>query len=144
MLDEARRWLIEADTEERSARMLREGGIPSRAVSHARQAVEHALKAAVIELQREKAPKIHSLFMLAEQICEELPNEIHNAVKDLDPHYLTSRYPSELVPQPSDYFDESDADRALAQMALVLDWVREQLPDEEEDEEAADESPEAS
>jgi hypothetical protein len=147
MIDEARRWLVEADVEERTARIVAEAGIPSRAVSHARQAVEHALKAAVIELQREEAPKIHSLFRLAEQVCEELPDEIRDAVKDLDPHYLTSRYPSDLVPQPSEYFDESDAERALGKMALVFDWVREQLPEEEEaddeDGDAADESREA-
>jgi hypothetical protein len=53
-------------------------------------------------------------------------------VKDLDPHYLTSRYPSELVPQPTDYFDETDAERALAKMDLVLAWVRQQLPQDEE------------
>lgn len=132
MLDEARRWLIESDTEERTAWVVAEAGIPSRAVSHARQAVEHALKATVIELQRQEAPKIHSLFRLAEQVCEELPDEIRDAVKDLDPHYLTSRYPSDLVPQPTDYFDENDAERALAKMDLVLTWVREQLPEEEE------------
>jgi uncharacterized protein len=131
MLDEASRWLREAETQKRAAEAMAEAGIPNQAMFNARQALEVALKAAVLELRREEPPRTHSLGELLALMDDDPPEQIEVAVKALDPHYITTRYPTEAVPSPTSYYDEKDAARALAQMDLVFDWVREKLPGED-------------
>ncbi|MBD3293668.1 MAG: HEPN domain-containing protein [Armatimonadia bacterium] len=154
MLDEALRWLREAETQKRAAETMAEAGIWNQAMFNARQTIELLLKAAVLELCREEPPRTHSLGELLGLVDDDPPDQIEAAVKALDPHYIMTRYPTEAIPSPTSYYDEEDAARALEQMGLVFEWVCEQLPEEEEanggetamdgeSAEAAEESPEA-
>ncbi len=147
MLEKTRLWFTEAQTQKRAAEAMAEAGIYNQSMFNARQAVELILKAAVLELQREERPRTHSLGELLALVDDDPPEQIEAAVKALDPHYIMTRYPTEAIPSPTSYYEEEDAARALEQMDLVFDWVREQLPEEEEadgeDVEATDEDPEA-
>jgi len=132
MLEKTRLWFTEAETQKRAAEAMAEAGIYNQSMFNARQAVELILKAAVLELRREEPPRTHSLGELLALIDDDPPGEIEAGVKALDPHYILTRYPTEVVPSPTSYYDEEDATRALEQMGLVFDWVCEQLPEEEE------------
>jgi len=138
MMDKTRDWLTEMRTARQMAQLAMDAGLYSQAILNARQAVELALKAAVLELGRAEPPWTHSLGALVAGICEEVPEEIDSAAKELDPYYITTRYPTEVVPSPTHYYNERDAAQVLRTMALVLDWVRTLLPEDEES--AAEES----
>jgi len=129
MLDKTRDWLRESETQKRAAEAMAEAGIHSQAVFHARQAVELALKAATLQLDREEPPRTHSLVRLAAQICADLPAEIREALQKLDPYYIMTRYPTDLVPNPTTYFSDRDAASVMATMSVVLEWIGERLLD---------------
>ncbi len=129
MLHRTRDWLTEAETQERCAQVTAEAQLYSQAIYHARQAVELALKAAILQLRRTQPPGTHSLVELAAEVCDEPPEEVRAGLRQLDPYYILTRYPTEVVPSPSKYYEEQDASVALATMRALLDWVRERLPE---------------
>lgn len=132
MLRAARHWWTEAETSRRMAHLAAQAGVPSHAVLNARQAVEAGLKAAILQRLREEPPRTHSLVTLARQLREDAPDEVTSGIKHLDLHYITTRYPSDLVESPTEYYTDDDATKALEMMALVLEWVGTLLPQDEE------------
>jgi uncharacterized protein len=124
MLERSRCWLIETDTRRQMAQLAAEAGLHSQVILNARQAVELALKAAVVSLSEEQPPRTHSLRELLAQLEVEVPEEVQAAVRALDPFYAVTRYPTDLVPSPTSYYDEKDAGEALESMNVMLAWVK--------------------
>ena len=127
MRPEPEDWMYEAEADLRAAENLTRTGDFSRAVFLARQAVEKALKAGCREAQGEMPPRIHRLLPLAELAFGESAEEIENRLEVLEPHYVMPSYPSAELPRPSDSYERSDAEEAVATCCELLMWVQSRL-----------------
>jgi len=124
---EARDWLAEADADMRASHLLVDGEQFSRAMFHARQAVEALLKACHYHLVEEQPPRQHGLRTLARAVFGDIPSEIDDALSALDPYYTQTRYPNAVGERPSEYYRRRDAERALANAEEVVAWLKERL-----------------
>ncbi len=120
-------WMHEAGEDLRAAEDLLQSGRFSRAVFHARLAVEKALKAGCREAQGAMPPRMHSLRPLAELAFGESAEEILAQMDVLEPHYTLPSYPSPELPRPSDSYERSDAEEAVTLCSELLMWVRGRL-----------------
>ena len=87
----------------------------------AQQAAEKALKAAF--QKRNKEGWGHSLAGLCQALSVDvlLPNDISDAGKKLDKHYIPSRYPNGFVSgAPGDYYLREDAEKAIEDARKII------------------------
>lgn len=114
-------WWLQAENDLQMASVALEHGFFSQACYHASQAAEKALKSVVLELGAEPL-HTHVLGQLLQQLAslgmnpapfESLP------LRQLSRMSASSRYPIDATP-PSELFDRSDADQAIAIAQSVL------------------------
>lgn len=111
MLQEAR------DAQERA------GVLSASFFSH--QAAESALKATWIVAADGNPPHSHNLVQLAEGL--EAPAEVIEACRELNPLYMTSRYPDAANGEPAQQLSPAITARAVAAADLVLRWAADQF-----------------
>jgi HEPN domain-containing protein len=97
------------------------------AVWMARQSVEKALKAAHVAVRGESPPRTHGLRRLAEHVFGQLPEDVRRALRDLDPHYTATQYPTAMIERPSEYYLAEDASEAIEAANGVLAWLKERI-----------------
>ncbi len=119
-------WLRAAEDDLEDARILLEAGRYAGAAFHAHQAVEKALKAAIIALRGEVPPRIHNLLRLAEILGVD-DEKILEALRRLNPHYRVARYPDAANGVPMEVYSRPIASELLELARSVVDWVRERL-----------------
>jgi len=94
--DESRRWLEEARWDLDTARDLHEKARYNAACFYAQQAAEKAVKALIYSLN--EAPLGHSVRILLERYIEKSGDEVAERLlsdaRELDRHYIPSRYPN--------------------------------------------------
>jgi len=95
------------------------------AVFWSHQAVEKALKAVVIETQRQLPPRTHNLLDLAKKAG--LPPRFHGFIRELSPQYLVSRYPDAAGAAPADLYDGRVSRIILRKSEEVRKWARRKL-----------------
>jgi HEPN domain-containing protein len=88
------------------------------------QAVKKALKALCLYKLRE-FPKGHSIIYLAQKV--DVPEYMLSGIRDLNPEYLSTRYPDMAVGVPAELYDESIAARHLKTAEEVVEWVKKQI-----------------
>jgi len=88
------------------------------------QAVEKALKALCLYKLRE-FPKGHSIIYLAKKV--NIPENMLSGIRDLNPEYLSTRYPDMAAGIPAELYDESIAARHLKTAEQVIEWVKKQI-----------------
>ena len=88
------------------------------------QAVEKALKALIIELERE-VPQTHNLKALGEKA--KVPKNFLSALRDLSPEYYITRYPDATESIPADMYDEGIAKSTLDNSKRILEWIKQQI-----------------
>ena len=88
------------------------------------QAVEKALKALCLYKLRE-FPKGHSIIYLAQKA--DVPEHMLSGIRDLNPEYLSTRYPDMAAGVPAELYDESIAARHLKTAEQVIEWVKKQI-----------------
>lgn len=117
-------WLLEAEEDLATARVLTERAIYKQACFHAQQAVEKALKAVLLK-RTGTIPRIHDLPGLLAQVRKADPELLDHgpAVQTLDPYYMLARYP-DVRPRGTAMPVRDDADRALALAESVLNDLR--------------------
>ncbi len=84
----------------------------------AHQATEKALKAFYI-MKFKKLWKIHDLYLLAEKV--KAPKIILTKCAKLNPHYIATRYPSEII------YTQEKALKAIEISEEVVKWVKRKL-----------------
>ncbi len=84
------------------------------------QAAEKALKAYALEHLRENI-KTHSLLALAKNM--KLPKELMEAMIDLTPDFIISRYPDAANAVPADIYDSKKARQKIIFAERVVEWV---------------------
>ena len=118
MRDEVHNWFEQSKEDLRGAHVALDGDVYHNAVFQAHQATKKALKAYLLQENRE-LEKGHSLVKLAEKAgYDEL-----GGIRDLNPEYLTPRHPDMAVGTPADSYDETLAERHIATAEGVIQWV---------------------
>ncbi len=124
MREEVTNWFRQAEADLRSARNSREAGDYYMSVFASQQTVEKALKA--LSLFKLKAyPRGHSIIFLAQEVG--VPEEMMSGIRDLNPEYMSTRYPDIAVGVPAELYDDKIAVRHFRTAQEVLGWVREQI-----------------
>ncbi len=127
MLDEREyeRWIRSARRTLSSALNDLEAGDYNWACFKAHQAAEKALKALLWGVGRPRTGHMLPLLLEAlEQLGVAVPSNVREACMRLNKLYTPTRYPdvwSEGIPE--DYYTRSEAEEAIAQAQLVIDWV---------------------
>jgi len=124
---EARRWLSEAEWDLETARILHERGRYNAAVFYCHQAAEKAVKAMLYSVN--EAPWGHSVRILLERYAEasgeHLARDLFTKARELDRHYIPSRYPNAHPSgTPHEAYDEETSLRALESAERFLEVAR--------------------
>lgn len=96
------------------------------------QAAEKAVKALFQSLHIEVWG--HSVSKMLENLPESLsvPRELIDKAKELDRHYIPTRYPNfHSEGAPMDYYTENDARRAIGYAEEIIGFVRSKIPKDE-------------
>jgi len=95
-------------------------------VFFSQQAAEKALKALYIEVLREFPPKTHSLLRLADDL-EIKDEDVIDAVLDLNPEYIVTRYPDAANEVPARIYNRRMAVEHLEKAKKVIEFCRQRL-----------------
>ena len=124
MREEVNNWFKQAKADLRSSGNCRESGDYYMSVFASQQAVEKAMKA--LCLHKLKAyPKGHSIIFLAQQL--DVPESMMSGIRDLNPEYLSTRYPDMAAGIPAELYDDKIAQRHFQTAQEVVEWVSQQI-----------------
>ncbi len=127
MRNEASRWLSEALWDLETAEILYREKRWNAAVFYSHQSAEKAVKALLYHLN--EAPWGHSVRVLLERVFERLGEsrgELLVHARELDRHYIPSRYPNAHPSgAPHEAYDEETARRAIYAARRIISYVRE-------------------
>lgn len=124
MREEVTNWFKQAEADLKSARNSKKSYDFYMSVFASQQTVEKALKALCLYKLRE-FPKGHSIIYLAQKA--DVPEYMLSGIRDLNPEYLSTRYPDMAVGVPAELYDESIAARHLKTAEQVIEWVKKQI-----------------
>ena len=128
MAERSRDWLRQAEVDLRQARSSMEAGFFEWVAFAANQSAEKAIKAVFQRLHLEAWGQ--ALGALLEALPAEArpdPSLIDRA-KDLDLHYIPTRYPSGFERgAPTDYYTRSQAENAIADAEAIIEFCRRQV-----------------
>jgi len=128
-LSEARRWFSEAEWDLGTAKDLCSLRRYNASAFYAQQAAEKAVKALLYALGQ--MPIGHSVRQLPERFAGLTGHDVSSllsAARELDRHYVPSRYPNALPSgTPHEAYDEEAARRAISCAKTIIDFVRRYL-----------------
>ena len=124
MREEVTNWFKQAEADLKSAQNCKKSFDFYMSVFASQQAVEKALKALCLFKLRE-FPKGHSIIYLARKA--DVPEYMLSGIRDLNPEYLSTRYPDMAAGIPAELYDESIAARHLKTAGEVVEWVKKQI-----------------
>jgi HEPN domain-containing protein len=141
---EARRWFQQAYYDLKATRWNMEGGFYDTACFLAQQAAEKALKSILYFTgSRRKALMTHSTVEMVRESGKKINslNELINEARELDLHYIPSRYPNGIPSgYPHQFYGRKNADQALAAAERIFNAIKDYyLSGEHEDIIEADE-----
>lgn len=110
MREEIKNWWAQAKEDLDSARFNFEGEKYYVAAFLCQQATEKALKALYLTRFKE-IPLTHSIIYLAKELGT--PVEMLSGIRDLNPEYISSRYPNAAGGIPSEMYDDEIVKRYL-------------------------------
>ncbi|MEM0024545.1 MAG: HEPN domain-containing protein [Thermofilaceae archaeon] len=123
MREEAKAWYDGSLVDLEEAKSAFREGRYNWAVFAAHQAVEKALKSAIMVLRREPPPKTHDLSRLLSALGVELPEDLRVGVLELSPYYTVARYPNAGLERPWESIDRALASRLLRIAEEVVEYV---------------------
>ena len=127
--DEVDLWLRDSDDSLKVAKDNMALGNYHVAALYTHQAVEKALKAAIIALKRRLPPKIHVLDELYDEISDEIPltEEQRDFLVELTPTYQVARYVNAAGRLPRDAYTKSLAERYLENAIPIINAIKKRL-----------------
>jgi len=129
MVARVRDWMRQAEKDLAHAERDLEYGDYEWACFSAQQAAEKAVKALYQLLHTEVWG--HSVSKMLEGLPEEFrpPEDLINAAKELDRHYIPTLYPN-LYPEgaPMDYYTRNDAERAVENARRIIEFCKSKIP----------------
>jgi HEPN domain-containing protein len=129
--EETVNWFIQSKYDLKAAKWNLEGRFYNNVCFLCQQASEKALKALVYFLGiSRKRVLTHSVFELARLCSKHITNLSHviEEARDLDLHYIPSRYPNGLVSgYPHQFYGETTAQKAIQSAEKIIDMVEKYL-----------------
>jgi len=126
--DEVFDWVFEAEKDVERAKRLFDLGDYSMVCFLSQQAIEKALKAAIMALLRESPPRTQDLTVLYSMIRGVLElGERAKLLPEISQYYVTARYPNAGLRRPSISFSKAQAERALGVTVYVVERVKEAI-----------------
>ena len=124
---EVKWWLEQAKRDLRMAEELLKAGFFEGAAYHSHQAGEKALKALVIH--KRGYHLTHSCKLLLDHLKAQglEVDGLYEYARELDVHYLVSRYPSAASAPPFELYDESKAKKLIDYARRLVNFVEEAL-----------------
>jgi HEPN domain-containing protein len=123
--EETKLWLEQALEDLKSARLNLDIGIYYMCAFLAEQAAEKSLKALFIETRGAVPPKTHNLLRLGREL--DAPQNVLSALREINPDFVTTRYPDAANGKPSEMFDEKIAGGHLSKAEEVIKWVKQSI-----------------
>ena len=124
---EARRWFQQAYYDLKATRWNIEGGFYDTACFLAQQAAEKALKSILYFTgSRRKALMTHSTVEMVRESGKKINSlvELINEARELDLHYIPSRYPNGIPGgYPHQFYGRKNADQALAAAEKIFNAI---------------------
>lgn len=127
-LEEAKRWFTQALRDLRASVSSLGSGYYEWSCFQAQQAAEKAVKALLYTYGRSAWG--HSVVELLDYLGStvEVPEELYVYARELDRHYIPSRYPNAFESgYPGMYYDRVVAERAINSAETLINWVRARL-----------------
>jgi len=124
MREEIENWWKQAEKDLSAARNSLNSGDYEWASFQSNQAAEKGLKALYLKEKKEIFPT-HNLILLAKKL--DLPIEIINFLKELNPDYTMSRYPDAANAPPFENYNNKKAKEKIAFAEEVLKWIKKRL-----------------
>lgn len=125
---EARRWFQQAYYDLKATRWNIEGGFYDTACFLAQQAAEKALKSILYFTgSRRKALMTHSTVEMVREAGKKINSlvELINEARELDLHYIPSRYPNGIPSgYPHQFYGRKNADQALAAAEKIFNAIK--------------------
>lgn len=126
--EDAQWWFAAAIDDYESAQLLFRGGKYSKTIHVLHNAVEKALKAAILS-ERKRPPRgagghnLVSLYNMVESKLK-LSSKLVRTIDDLSPLYLPSEYPDAALGVPGTLFKKEQAQRYLREVGELVRWLR--------------------
>lgn len=125
MRKETRNWLAQAREDREAAQVLFNSRKFFGVAFYSHQAVEKALKGAILEMTRSLPPKTHNLNELGRTL--RVSEDIAEHLRCLNPEYTISRYPDAANGIPAENYSKKKAKAILRAADSVLEWVKRTL-----------------
>lgn len=123
--EESKNWWLQALEDLETARVNIETKRYYASVFFSQQAAEKALKALYIESVRDFPPKTHNMLEISREL--DVPEEVFDAVIELNPEYFVTRYPDAANGVPAEMYTKKKAEFHFEKAGTVIHWVKSQL-----------------
>lgn len=124
MREEIENWWKQADKDLKAAKRSLNSGDYEWACFQANQSAEKALKALFLKVKKAIAPT-HNLLSLGKSL--NLPEELMDSLKELNPEYTVARYPNAANAAPFETYTEKKAQDKINHAEKILKWIEKQL-----------------
>lgn len=121
MREEVRNSWEQAQEDLKTAEVLLESKRYYACVFFSQQAAEKAIKALYIQMKRQ-LPMTHNIVELSQNL--KAPSEVVEAAQELNPDYMTTRYPNAANGIPARMYSEKSAKMHLGCANIVMEWVK--------------------
>ncbi len=126
--EEAKRWYLQASYDLKAAKWNIEGGFFDTACFLSQQASEKVLKSFLYSIGASRKTLLtHSIFEMAKEAQKHLDNlgEILEKARELDLHYIPSRYPNGLPSgYPHSFYSKQTATKAVKSAKVIFNIIR--------------------
>jgi len=124
MREEVKNWFKQAEADLLSANNSQASGDYYISVFASQQAAEKALKALYLH-QAKDFYRGHSIIYLSQKLS--VPEKMLTGIRDLNPEYLSTRYPDMAAGIPAEMYDKEIASRHFKTAEGILEWVKKQI-----------------
>jgi len=125
MKEEVKKWMEQASADLNAAKKNIKIKIYYLSVQCSHQATEKALKALFIDKYNKMPEKTHDLIKLGKNV--EIPEKYNEALYELNPEWIPSRYPDAAAVSPVKSYDKPSAILHLHKAEEVVKWVKRQI-----------------
>lgn len=125
MKEEVKKWMEQANADLNAAKKNLNIKIYYLSVQCSHQASEKALKALFIKKFNKMPEKTHDLIKLGKNV--DIPEKYYEALYELNPEWIPSRYPDASALAPVKSYDESSAKIHLRKAKEVIGWIKKQI-----------------
>ncbi len=124
MREEIENWWKQAEKDLSAAKNSLNSGDYEWASFQANQSAEKALKSLFLSKKKAIAPS-HNLVSLGKSL--ELPEELINSLKELNPEYTLARYPDAANAAPFEIYTKKKAKEKITHAEKIIKWIKNHL-----------------